>query len=79
MATKSEALISISRLRLFKENTMLKVLGIKSSEPKLPQKKFSNQLGYSDSTIKRFRDDISMDSHFKTENTQRKVKNQMLQ
>ena len=33
-----------------------------SNELKLTKKQICNQLGYSDSTIKRFRDDISMDS-----------------
>ena len=62
MAAKSEKLNSNSKLRLYKQNMMLKVMEIKSSEPKLTQKQVCNQLGYSDSTFKRYRDDISMDS-----------------
>ena len=65
MATKSENLNSNSKLRLYKQNMMLKFMEIKSNEPKLTQKQISNQLGFSDSTIKRFRDDIQMDSPYK--------------
>ena len=38
---------------------------IKSNEPKSTQKQICNQIGYSDSTIERFRDDIQMDSPYK--------------
>ena len=41
---------------------MCRFMEIKSKEPKLTQKQICNQLGYSDSTNKRYRDDISMDS-----------------
>ena len=44
---------------------MLKFVEIHSNEPKLTQKQISSQLGYSDSTIKRYRDDIQMDSPYK--------------
>ena len=37
----------------------------KSNEPKLTQKQICIQLGYSDSTIKRYTDDIQMDSPYK--------------
>ena len=43
---------------------MLKIMEIKSNEPKLTQKQICNQSSYSDSTIKRYRDDISMDSPY---------------
>ena len=65
MAVKSENLNSISILRLCKQKMMLKFMEIKTNEPKLTQKQISNQLGFSDSTIKRFRDDIQMDSPYK--------------
>ena len=38
--------------------------GKKSNEPKLTQKQFCNQLGFSESTIRRYRDDINMDSRY---------------
>ena len=64
MAAKSANLNSNSLLRLYKENMMLKFMEIKSNEPKLTQKQISNQLVFSDSTIKRYRDDINMDSPY---------------
>ena len=68
MATKSENLNSTSILRVYKQNTMLKFMEVKSNEPKLTQKQICNQLGFSDSTIKRYRDDTSMDSPYKRNN-----------
>ena len=65
MAVKSENLNSNSLVRLYKQNMMLKFLEIKSIETKLTQKLCSNQLGYSNSTTKRYRDDIQMDSTYK--------------
>ena len=65
MAVKSEKLNSHSILRLYKQKMLLKFMEIKSNEPKLTQRQICNQLGYSDSTIKRYRDDISMDSPYK--------------
>ena len=62
MAAKSDALNSNSILRLYKQNMMLKFMEIKSNEPRLTQKQICNQLGNSDSTIKRYREGISMDS-----------------
>ena len=76
MAVKSENLNSNSILRLYKQNMMLKFMEIKSNEPKLTQKQICNQLGYSDSTIKRYRDDISMDSPYKRYNYKKKTTKQ---
>ena len=36
----------------------------KTNEPILTQKQFSKQLGYSDSTIKRYRDNNNMESPY---------------
>ena len=44
---------------------MLKFMEIKCNEPKLTHKQISNQLGYSDSTTKRYRDDTNMKSLYK--------------
>ena len=41
---------------------ILKFMEKKSNEPKLRQKQISKQLGYSDSNIIRYRDDIILDS-----------------
>ena len=43
---------------------MLKSMEIKCNESKLTQKQISNQIGFSDSTIKRYRDDINMNSPY---------------
>jgi len=58
---------------------MLKFMEIKSNEPKLTKKQMSKQLGYSDSTIKRYRDDIQIDRRYKERNKGGKLKNQILQ
>ena len=41
-----------------------KFMETKSNEPKLTQKVITKQLGFSDSTIKRSREDVIMDSPF---------------
>ena len=72
MAAKSENLDSSSIIRLYKQIMMLKIIKIKSNKPRLTQKQISNQLGYSDSTIKRYRDDIQMDSPYKRNKNRKK-------
>ena len=64
MAAKSEILNSNSILRFYKQNMMLKFMKLESNEPKLTQKEISKQIGYSNSNIKRYRDDINMDSPY---------------
>ena len=44
---------------------MLKIMETKSIEARLTQKQICNRLGYSDSTIKRYRKDNIMDSPYK--------------
>ena len=65
LAAKSETLNSSSFLRLYEHNMMIKLNEWKSNGPKLKQKQISKQLGFSDSTIKRYRDDINLDSPYK--------------
>ena len=77
MAAKSENLTSNSTLRFYKQKMMLKFMETKSNEPKSTEKQICNELGCSDSTIKRYRDDISMDSPYKKMNTKREIKNQI--
>ena len=62
MAVKSENLNSNSMLRLYKQNLTLKLMEIKGNEPRLTQKQICQQLGFSDSTFNRYRNDISVDS-----------------
>ena len=73
MAGKSEILNSNSILRLYKQNLMLKFMEIKSNEPKLTQKQISMQLGISDSTIKRYKDDIIMHSPYNRNKYEKKT------
>ena len=76
MAAKSENLNSNSILQLYKQNMMLKFMAKKSNEPRLTPKQICNQLGYSDSTIKRYTDDISIDSRFKRNNYNKRTTKQ---
>ena len=73
-ATKSENLNSNSILRLYKQNIMLNFMEIKAKDPKLTQKQISRQLGFSDSTIKRYRHDINMDSPYNRNKYRKKNK-----
>ena len=73
MAAKSENFSSNSFLRLYKQNMMLKIMEMKTNEPKLTQKEICNQLGFSDSTIKRYRDDNNMDSPYERIKYKKKI------
>ena len=79
MAAKPEWLNSNSILRLCKQNMLLIVMAIKSNEHRRTQKQTFNQLEYSDSTFKRYRHDILMDSPYKRSKNKKKNKNQILQ
>ena len=57
---------------------MLKLMEIKSNEIKLTQKQVFKQLGYSDSTFKRYRDDMIIDSPYIGSKNRKKIKNQIL-
>ena len=57
---------------------MLKFMELKSKEPKLTQEEISKHLGFSDSTIKRYRDDIKMDSPYNIKKYKKKL-NEILQ
>ena len=58
---------------------MLKIMEIKANEPRLTQKQICNQSGYSGSTIKQYRNDISMDSPYKRNKYRKKTINQIQQ
>ena len=70
---KSKTLDPISINRFYRLNSMCKFMGIKSNELKLTEKEIFEQLGYSDSTIKRYRDGIHMDSPYNGINYQKKT------
>ena len=62
--SKSETIDPNSINRLYKINKMLDFMEIRSNNPRMTQKQICNQLGTSDSTIKRYRNDINMDSPY---------------
>ena len=59
-------------MRFYKQDKMLKFMEKKSNEPKSKQKRIFTQLGSSDSTIKRYRDDIIMDNPYERNNNRKK-------
>ena len=70
--SKSETVDPNSINRLYKINKMLDFMEIRSNNPRMTQKQICNQLGTSDSTIKRYRNDINMDSPYNRNNYKRK-------
>jgi len=62
--TKSEILNPNSIKRPYKLKIMCNFMEINSNDLRWTQKQISKQLRYSDSTIKRYRDDINMNSPF---------------
>ena len=70
--SKSESVDPNSINRLYKINKMLDFMEIRSNNPRMTQKQICNQLGTSDSTIKRYRNDINMDSPYNRNNYKKK-------
>ena len=70
--SKSETIDPNSINRLYKINKMLDFMELRSNNPKMTQKQICNQLGTSDSTIKRYRNDINMDSPYNRNNYKKK-------
>ena len=66
--SKSETLDPNTENRLYKLNLMCRFMEIKGSEPRFSQTQICNQLGFSDSTIKRYRDNIHLNSPYKRNN-----------
>ena len=62
--TKSQTIDANSKKRLNKLNMMLNFMEKRFNNPGMTQNQFCKHLGTSDSTIKRHRDDIQMDSHY---------------
>ena len=62
--TKSESIDPNSINRLYKLNMMLDFMEIRSNNPRMTQKQICSQIGTSDNTIKRYRNDIAMDSPY---------------
>ena len=75
--SKSETIDPNSINRLYKINKMLDFMEIRSNNPRLTQKQICNHLGFSDSTIRRYRDDINMDSPYNRNNNKKKRPKQL--
>ena len=71
--SKSETIDPNSINRLYKINTMSEFMEIRSNNRRMTQKEICNQLGFSDSTIKRYRLDINMDSPYNRNKYKRKT------
>ena len=59
-------------IRTFKLDRCCDFMEIKYDNPKLTQKEICNQLGFSDRVIRRYRDDIKMDSPYRSSNNKKK-------
>ena len=66
--TKAQTLDANSINRIYKINMMLNFMEIRSNNPRMTQNQICKQLGTSDSTIKRYRDDIKTDSPYNRNN-----------
>ena len=62
--TKSQTIDPNSINRLYKINKILKFMEIRSKNPRMTQNQVCKQLGTSDSSIKRYGDDIHLDSPY---------------
>ena len=70
---KSRSIEPSDIIRTFKLDRCCDFMEEKYNNPRLTQKQICKQLGFSDSTIKRYRDDIKMDSPYRR-NTNKKKK-----
>ena len=70
--TKAESIDPNSINRLYKLNMMLDFMEARFKNPGMTQKQICSQLGTSDSTIKRYRNDIDMDSPYNRNNHKKK-------
>ena len=74
--TKSQTIDPNSINGLYKINMMLNFMEIRSNNPRMTQNQICKQLGTSDSTIKRYRDDIQMDSPYNRSKYKKKTPKQ---
>ena len=63
-------------IRTFKLDRCCGFMEEKYNNPKLTQKEICNQLGFTDGTIRRYRDDIKMDSPYRLINNKKKTPKQ---
>ena len=73
--TKSHSINPNDLIRVYKLDRCCDFMEEKYNNPSLTQKQICKKLGFSDSTIKRFRDDIQMDSPYRRNNLKKKTNN----
>ena len=69
---KSKSIEPNDLIRTYKLDRCCDFMELKYNNPRLTQKQICNQLGFSDSTIKRYRNDINMDSPYRSNNYKKK-------
>ena len=74
--SKSETIDPNSINRLYKINKMLDFMAIRSNDPRMTQKQICKELKISDSSIKRIRNEIEMDSPYRRNDNKKKKPNQ---
>ena len=73
---KSRSVEPSDIIRTFKLDRCCDFMEEKYNNPKLTQKEICNQLGFTDRTIRRYRDDIKMDSAYRINNNKKKTPEQ---
>ena len=73
---KSRSIEPSDLIRTFKLDRCCDFMEEKYNNPKLTQKEICNQLGFTDRTIRRYRDDIKMDSPYRINNHKKKTPKQ---
>ncbi len=73
---KSRSIEPSDIIRTFKLDRCCDFMEEKYNNPKLTQKEICNQLGFTDRTIRRYRDDIKMDSPYRIINHKKKTPKQ---
>ena len=69
---KSRSIEPSDIIRTFKLDRCCDFMEEKYNNPRLTQKEICNQLGFTDRTIRRYRDDIKMDSPYRINNNKKK-------
>ena len=75
---KSRSIEPSDIIRTFKIDRCCDFMEEKYNNPRLTQKEICNQLGFTDRTIRRYRDDIKMDSPYRINNNKKKKPKQSL-
>ena len=69
---KSRSIEPTDIIRTFKLDRCCDFMEAKYDNPKLSQKEICNQLGFSDRAFRRYREDIKMDSPYRSSNNKKK-------